>query len=301
MAFDSMSTNSVALPESVSTEIWAKTQEQSIVMQLASRITLPGNGLTIPVITGDPSADWVAETNEKPVGTHTLTTKHMKGYTIALIEPFSNQFRNNDAALYDALTVRLPGSISKVFDQTCFGFRAAPGDGFDTLAGCPTVDVSGAKTYDAFVDAIQSVADNDASLSAWALAPKARTILLKAKDSQARPLFISNAALDSAPNSVLSIPAYFRKAAYRAAVTGENPSPEVVGFAGDWSGARYGVVNDISIAMSDQASLTVQDGNATTQLNLWQRNMFAVRVELEVGFIVRDKAEFVQLNNGANA
>lgn len=301
MAFASMNTKSITLPESVSSEIWQKTQEQSVVMQLASRITLPGNGLTIPVITGDPAADWVAETAEKPVGTHTLTTKHMKGYTIALIEPFSNQFRDNDGALYDALTSRLPGSISKAFDETCFGFRAAPGDGFDTLAACPTVDVSGAKAYDAFVDAIQSVADHDASLSAWALAPKARTILLKAKDTQARPLFISNAALDTAPDSVLSIPAYFRKACYKAAVTGGHAAPEVVGFGGDWSGARYGVVKDINVSISDQATLTVQDGSTAKALNLWQRNMFAVRIELEVGFIVRDKKEFVQLNNGAAA
>ena len=70
MAFDSMTTTSVALPESVSSEIWQKTQEQSVVMQLAGSIALPGSGLTIPVITGDPPADWVAETNEKPVGTH---------------------------------------------------------------------------------------------------------------------------------------------------------------------------------------------------------------------------------------
>lgn len=301
MALTSMTTQSIALPEDVSGEIWQKTQETSIVMQLAQQIDLPGRGLTIPVITGDPEAGWVAETDEKPVGVHTLSTKHMKGYTLALIEPFSNQFRDNDAALYNALTSRLPGAIAKKFDQTCLGFAVAPGDGFDTLAGCPTVDVSGAKAYDAFVDAIQSVADNDASLSAWALAPKARTILLKAKDTQARPLFISNAATDTAPSSVLSIPAYFRKSCYQAAVAGDTPKPEVVGFGGDWSGARYGVVNAINVSFTDQASLSYQDGDDVKQLNLFQRNMFAARIEIEVGFVVRDKAEFVQLNNGATA
>lgn len=301
MALNSMTTKSIALPEDVSGEIWQKTQETSVVMQLAQQIDLPGNGLTIPVVTGDPEAGWVAETDEKPVGTHTLSTKHMKGYTLALIEPFSNQFRDNDAALYNALTGRLPGAIARKFDQTCLGFAAAPGEGFDTLAGCPSVDVSGAKTYDAFVDAIQSVADHDASLSAWALAPKARTILLKAKDTQARPLFISNAATDSAPSSVLSIPAYFRKACYQAAAGGDAPKPEVVGFGGDWSGARYGVVKAINVSFTDQASLSYQDGEETKQLNLFQRNMFAARVEIEVGFVVRDKDEFVRLDNGAVA
>ena len=42
---------SITLPSSVSNEIWAKTLESSAIMQLAQRIDLPGNGLTIPVIT----------------------------------------------------------------------------------------------------------------------------------------------------------------------------------------------------------------------------------------------------------
>lgn len=296
MAIDSMvTTKSITLPESVSNEIWQKAQEASVVMSLAQAITLPGNGLTIPVVTGDPVAEWTAETEEKPVGKHTLTTKKMKGYTVALIEPFSNQFRDNNSALYDALVGRLPGSISKVFDQTVFGFQDAPGEGFDTLKDAPAVDVS-KNTYDGFVDAIQSVGDADGDLNHWVIAPKGRSILLKAKDSQNRPLFISNAAVDTAPNTVLSIPATFSKNVHRAAASGT--SAEVVGFGGDWSAARYGIVRDINIAIADQASLTVTDGAETKQLNLFQRNMFAVRIELEIGFVVRDVNEFVRLDNG---
>jgi len=286
---------SITLPKSVSSEIWQKTQQASIVMQLAQRITLPGNGLEIPVITGDPDAGWVAETDEKPVGNHTLTTKTMTPYTMAIIEPFSNQFRNDHAALYDALVGRLPNILGRTYDRTVFGFVDAPGTNFDTMKDVTAIDIS-ASTYDKFVTAIETVADADAELSAWALTSKARTILLKTKDSNARPLFISNAALDTAPNSVLAIPAYFNKNAYRAAVSGT--SPETVGFAGDWSGARYGVVEDISISISDQATLTVSDGGETKTLNLWQRNMFAVRAEFRAGFVMRDAAEFVRLDNG---
>ena len=54
------------------------------------------------------------------------------------------------------------------------------------------------------------------------------------------------------------------------------------------------MVKDINISISDQATLT--DGSKT--LNLWQRNMFAVRCEFEVGFVVRDKSDFVRIDNG---
>lgn len=285
-----MKTTSINLPESVSNEIWKKTLEDSIVMQLANRIDLPGNGLEIPVITGEPVADWVNETDEKPVGEHTLTTKTMKPYTLAIIEPFSNQFRDNNTALFNELKTRLPKAIAKKFDSTCL-FGTAPGTGFDTLASAPSVDIS-TKTYDGFVDAIGAVADQDAELNAWALSPKARTLLLKTKDTTNRPLFINNVQTDGAVGHVLSIPAYFRKAAYQAAVASK--SAECLGIGGDWTGARYGIVKAINLSISDQATLTV--GKDT--LNLWQRNMFAIRCEFEVGFVVRDVNEFVKLDNG---
>ena len=43
----------------------------------------------------------------------------------------------------------------------------------------------------------------------------------------------------------------------------------------------YGVVEGVKIDFSSDASLTL--GNGTT-INLFQRNMFAVRAEIEIGF-----------------
>ena len=47
--------NSITLPADLSKGVWAKAVEESAVMQLAERVNLPGNGLAIPVITGDVS------------------------------------------------------------------------------------------------------------------------------------------------------------------------------------------------------------------------------------------------------
>lgn len=64
-------TTGVVLPNEVSSEIWKKTVEESAVMQLARRIELPGAGLEFPMITGEPTANWVNETEAKPVSNHT--------------------------------------------------------------------------------------------------------------------------------------------------------------------------------------------------------------------------------------
>ncbi len=79
----------IALPTDVSSEIIAKTLEDSAFMAKARNISLPGRGLTIPVITGEPEAAWVGETEKKPVSNHTLGTKVMQEYKIAVIETVS--------------------------------------------------------------------------------------------------------------------------------------------------------------------------------------------------------------------
>lgn len=287
---------SITLPSSVSNEIWAKTLKSSSIMQIAQRIDLPGNGLTIPVITGEPAANWVTETDEKPVSQHTLITKDMKGYTLAIIEPFSNQFRDNTEALYNELVSRLPFAIAKKFDETVM-FGDAPGSCFDTLKSVPNVVDASTKTYDAFVDAIGKVAEDDGDLNAFVLSPQAKTLLLKTKDTTDRPLFINNVQTDGEVGHVLSIPTYFTKSAHKAAASSGAKAAEVLGFGGDWSTARYGIVKDVNISISDQATLTSGDKS----INLWQRNMFAVRCEFEVGFIVRDVKDFVRIDNGAAA
>lgn len=68
---------------------------------------------------------------------------------------------------------------------------------------------------------------------------------------------------------------------YRARQHIKNDSPDIIGIAGDWTQAFYGVANNLNLSVSDQATLT--DGDTT--INLWQRNMFAVRAEIEIGFV----------------
>ena len=68
-----------------------------------------------------------------------------------------------------------------------------------------------------------------------------------------------------------------------------------VGIAGDWSQAVWGSVEGIKIKFSDQATITKGD----SQINLWQRNMFAVLVEAELGFRVADVNRFAKLTQAA--
>lgn len=276
MAVDINRTTSISLPGEVSSEILQKTQESSAIMMLARQIKLPGLGVTIPVITGDPEAAWVNETDKKPVKRGTMTTKQMTPYTLAVIVPFSNQFKRDIPNLYEELKKRLPLALAKKFDATVFGAVDAPGSNFDTLKDITAQEI-GTNAYKGLVDADADIADHDGILNGFVLSPKGKSVLLSAVDSNKRPLFINNVAEGAVP-MILGARTYQSKAAYIEDSTAAKK--HVVGFAGDWTQAMYGTVEGVQISISDQATLT--DGSTT--INLFQQNMFAIRAEIEVGF-----------------
>lgn len=259
---------SIALPNEVSAEILQKTQEQSAVMQLARQISLPGRGLTVPVITGDPEAAWVGETDKKPVSNPTVDKKLMQAYKLAVIETFSMEFRRDVPALYDALIARLPLALAQKFDATVFGSVAVPGENFDTLKACTAQEI-GTNAYGGLVAADADIATHNGIMNGIVLSPSGKSILLSAVDANKRPLFVNSVAEGAIP-MVLGVRTVQSKGAN---VTG---SPAIVGYAGDWTQAVYGTVEGVQIAVSDQATVG--------SVNTWEQNMFAVRAEIELGF-----------------
>ena len=286
-------TTGLSLTPEQSREIWASAIEQSAIMRLAQRVDLPGSGITIPVITGDPVADWVSETAEKPVSESTFNTKDMTPYKLAVIELFSNEFRRDLPRLYRELVRRLPGSIAKKFDETVF-HGTAPGTGFDVLTSAASVGIGGTGTYAKIVNAFTTVAATGGRVSGWAVSPQGEGILLSAVDGNARPLLINSINNDRAVGRLLGADVIETGSVYKAGATSSDPN--IVGFAGDWSQARYGIVDGINLSISEEATINT----GTAQVNLWQRNMFAVRVEAEVGFVYRNLAAFIKLTDSAS-
>lgn len=262
----------ISIPTEVSEEILAKTQQQSAVMQLARQIALPGRGKSIPVITSDPVAAWVDETNEKAVSNPGLETKIMQAYKLAVIVPFSDEFRRDAAGLYDELVRRLPLALAEKFDATVFGNGNAPGNNFDTFAAATAQSLS-TDAYAGLVAADSDIAVHGGIMNGVALAPQGKGILLAATDDNKRPLFINSVAEGAIP-MVLGARTVVSKGAYVAG------TPNTVGVVGDWTQAMYGTVEGVRIDYSADATLT----SGQTTINLFQRNMFAVRAEIEVGF-----------------
>src|SRR5690349_12501779 len=116
----------------------------------------------------------------------------MTPYTLAVIEPFSNQFRRDKNALYNELSRRLPSALSRKFDSTVYGVGSAPGSNFDQLTSAPTLTVDGTNTFADAAAVLNAVAAAGYDLTAWIASPTLHGLLLTATDSLGRQFFVSN-------------------------------------------------------------------------------------------------------------
>ena len=275
----------IELPKPISDEIWTKTQEASVVQTLARQINMPAAGMQIPVITGDAEAEWVGETEEKPVSQSEFGSKTLRPYKLAVIEMFSDEFERDMGAVYNALVQRLPVALGRKFDLTALGFLDSPGTGFDTLANAPSVVLDG-EGVGGYFDALSGVTAADGDIEAWALSPQAEIDAMRVQDGNGNPMLISNYTTDVQIGSILARPAWRSRH-----VEGTAGEENVIGFAGEWSSAMWGFVDGISIDINRNGTVR-KDGQ---DYHLWQRNMFAVRAEVEIGFAVRDPNRFAKL------
>lgn len=282
----------MTLPRSISTEIWGAVVEESAVMAATRQITLPGNGVEIPMVTGEATANWVAESDDKPVSRPTVSNKTMTAYKLAVITPFSNEFKRDIPTLYAELARRLPAALGRKFDQTVYGVAAAPGANFDTLAAAPTLTIDATGTFADLIAVVNALGAGGFDLSHWIASPSLYGLLLSATNTLGQQIFVPGGATTREVGNVLGSPVIKTR---NTMPTGAGATADKSGFAGDFAGsAVYGTVEGVQISQSDQATLT--DGG--TQINLWQRNMFALRAEIEVGFRVKDINAFISLNDG---
>lgn len=287
----------VYLPEEVSAQIWEDVQEQSVIQQVATEIDMPGPGVSVDIVTGDPVAEWVGETDQRTVSRGTASNKKIKPHTLSLIVPFSNEFKRDKSALFEAMAKRFPAALAKKIDQTVL-FGTAPNASFDDLSGVNAHSVApGASNaaYAGTLAALTEVVNAEGDVDSWILAPRGEVNYMGQLDADDRPFFTPDGGL-------LGRPVVKSRHAYAAG------SPNTIGFGGDWSEAFWGAVDGIRYSESEE--VTLQDGtvvlntaDASTTvevpnyLNTWQQDMFAIKVQIEFGFRVKDVTRFVRLTD----
>ena len=269
------------LPAQVSNDILQIAEKKSAVMQLARKIPVTGRGVTVPVILGDATAEWVAEGAQKPVSDASVTHKLLQPYKIAVIDTYSKELVRDERAFYEALVGRLPGSLAKVFDSTVAGGTTKPGTNFTQLSDTSNtgVEVAGNDAYADLVGIMSTIAQKGGLLNGYALGAQGQAALLGATDTTGRPLFAAGTEAGTL-QPILGGIARVGEGIYAAAASEQGAN--TIGYAGDWSQAAWGTVADVELEISEEATLKLANNQT---VNLWQNNLVAVKAEIEIGFV----------------
>lgn len=264
----------------------------SVVQQLVRQIPLGTNGQEIPVTTTKPTAGWVAEGGKKPTTSGGKTLATIKPHKIAAISVVSAEVvRANPGGYIDDLRADIAEAFAIAFDAAALHGTNSPFGASNYIAATTKSVALGTATVDnggvfADVNSGLSLLVNDGKRmtgSAWDSVTE--PLFNGAVDKNGRPLFIDSPTIDASATirdgRLLGRPSFIGDG------VGLDP---VVGFAGDWSKAVWGVVGGITYDISTEAPVTI-DGE---MVSLFENNLVAVRAEAEYGFLAYDTDAFVK-------
>lgn len=300
------------IPESIAGPIFEQAARRSVVQQLVPEIPLSFNGTKVPVVTGRPTANWVGEGQQKPATEGSMELKTIAPEKLAAIAVVSAEVvRANPAGYVTSLRPQLAEAFAIAFDNAALHDLGGDGTGtgpFDTFIDQTTKSHElGANSaadggiYKDFVGALEEqVNDQDASgrhyrVTGWALDDIVEPRLLGQVDTTGRPVWVDlpsdNFSQGMArPGSLLG----------RRSFMGDgvaNPTGTILGYGGDWSQARWGVVGGISYKVSTEAAVTING----SLVSLFEHNLVAILAEAEYGFVVNDTDAFIQIRNDAGS
>ncbi|WP_103529516.1 phage major capsid protein [Streptomyces sp. SM12] len=287
------------IPPELSEPIFREAVKNSVAMPLIPQVPLGPAGKAIPIFTGTPTAEWVEEAGAKPLVSGSVSMQHMKSHKIAAIFAVSAEVaRANPVRFMEQMRTKLSESFGLAFDNAFFhgGGSGSSNSPFDQSLSQTTKTVelgsalpSEGGVYRDMVSVLASLTDDRKSLRSWALDSQIEPHLLTSLDANGRPFFVESAYTGTAPairtGSLLGRPVSMSDGLRR--------DSDVLGFAGDFRQAIWGVVGGINYDVSTQTTLPL--GPNGEMISLWQHNLVAVRAEAEYGFLINDVEAFAKI------
>lgn len=248
-------------------------------------LSLSNSGVTsskrvrIPVMTDFPEASFVNETAPKPTSGGEFSQIELNVKKIAVIVPFSDELLED--AVQDP-TVLMSDEVRKSFSRTiekhligCAGSAGVFTTSFDNcLEGVGTYTVLGSEG-----DALRlAISESMADVEANGYTPNG---VILPSDARRHLRDARKTVETTDPVYAAADWAYGMRTAYSSALypVSATPAYAPVAVVGDWSHLLVRIRSDISVASSNQATITIGEN----QVNLWEQNMTALRFEMRIG------------------
>src|SRR5690606_5148162 len=153
-----------------------------------------------------------------------------------------------------------------------------------TKAG--SLDAQGTTLVDNLLSMYAQASAGDKEFNAWAADPRYRAelaLLSAVRDSNGHTVNAPALTVDPNVGNRLGFPVHYGRAVGGDLGAAADSGVRVIG--GDFSQLKYGFADQISFRVTDQATLTDEDGQA---VSLWQTNQVAILIECTFGWIVGD-------------
>lgn len=266
---------------------------QSAVTQLAKPEVMTKPVKEFTYLAEGPGAYWVGEAERIQTSKATWLTARMEAKKLGVILPVSKEFLNYTVKDFFAqMGPAIAEAFYTKFDQAAlFGVNSPYASGVSvweklTASGNKIEQGSSANLYLDLNSLLALVEDGDNDPNGFTTTKKFRKDLRGAVDDRNLPIF--NDAKQGETAQALGLPI-----GYADAKSWDYDKAVLV--TGDWDYARYGILQGIEYAVSEDATLTTIVDSEGNPINLFERDMFALRATMHIGFMTLKEDAFAAL------
>ena len=269
-----------AVPQEIGNLIIKDMTANSAVMQLAKGEKMNAPKKSFTYLAKGLGAYWVSETERIQTDKPEYLTAEMEAKKVGVIIPLSKEFLRYTAKdFFNEVKPLIAEAFYRKFDNAVlFGtenpYTAPSGESIFTGAtDAGNVIASTGDLYTDLNDAMALVEDGDYDPNGILSTRGFKKDLRGATDGNNQPIFDGDA-------EALGLPiAYTGKKSFDTA--------QATALLGDWDYARYGILQGIEYAISEDATLTTLDADDASgkPVSLFERDMFALRATMHIGFM----------------
>ena len=251
----------------------------SAVMQLAKAEEMTSPKKTFTYLADGLGAYWVSETERIQTSKPQYLQAEMEAKKVGVIIPLSKEFLRYTAKdFFNEVRPLIAETFYKKFDAAAlFGTDSPYGaSGTSIFEGATTEGNIVADTGNLYADAndaLIAIEENDNDPNGILSTRSFRGKMRGALDTNGQPIF-------DGQNELLGLPiAYTQGASF--------DKTKAQALFGDWDYARYGILQGIEYAISEDATLTTLTADDATgqPVSLFERDMFALRATMHVAFM----------------
>ncbi|MED5046506.1 phage major capsid protein [Bacillus siamensis] len=287
------------VPTEQGTLVLKEFMTQSAVTKLAKFEEMNKPEKEFTYLASGPGAYWVGEGERIQTSKAEWLTAKMTSKKIGVIIPVSKEFlRYTIADFFTQMRPSIAEAFAIKFDQAAlFGINSPFGKGVSVFekiqkSGNTIALNSLGNLYDELNGLMALVEDADKDVNGFTTTRRFRQKLRGTKDGNGLPIF--NDATGGATSQALGLPIGY--------VDSKSWDYEKAALlAADWNYTRFGIPQGMEYKISEDATLTTAKGEDGAEINLFERDMVALRVTQQVGFMTLTDDAFAAITPATEA